>query len=324
MTEKIQLAPLSTLWETWAVELTAELSSATLKRYRSVFQRFLTWFEAVEQRPPTLADLHPITLVGYRNWLQETDAAATVNTHVYALRTWCAWLVANAYLTTSPAARLKPLQQQPKPAPVALQPRQVHALLQAAQQTRYPARNTAILQMMFQTGMRIGECAALRWGDLVVGERNGAVLIRAGKGNQTRRVPLNQSIRQALADYVAPTLQVEPTLKAVVTAWSSQPSTRPLWQSERGSQLSVREMSRMVQQVVQACAARHTVPAATTAHSLRHTFATRYLLRHPGDLVGLAWLLGHSSIRTTQIYVQPTEAEMAKRVSQIDLNAYAD
>ncbi|MBK7916696.1 MAG: tyrosine-type recombinase/integrase [Chloroflexi bacterium] len=65
------------------------------------------------------------------------------------------------------------------------------------------------------------------------------------------------------------------------------------------------------------------VPAEATPHSLRHTFATRYLLRHPGDLVGLARLLGHTSIQTTQIYVQPTEAEMARRVSQIDLNAYA-
>ncbi len=307
-----------------AKRLTAEFSPATLKRYRSVFQRFLTWFKGVEHRPPELADLHPITLVGYRNWLQETDAAATVNTHVYALRTWCAWLVANAYLAANPAARLKLLQQQPRAAPAALQPRQVHALLQAAQQTRYPARNTAILQMMLQTGLRIGECAALRWGDLAVGERHGTVLIRAGKGNQTRRVPLNQSIRQALANYVAPISHVESTLKAVAAVWPSQPPTHPLWQSERGSQLSVREIGRMIQQVVHTCAVRNTVPEATTPHSLRHTFATRYLLRHPGDLVGLAWLLGHSSIRTTQVYVQPTEEEMAKRVSQIDLNAYAD
>ena len=65
-------------------------------------------------------------------------------------------------------------------------------------------------------------------------------------------------------------------------------------------------------------------PAATIRHALRHTFLTRHLVRHPGDLVGLAWLLGHSSVRTTQIYVQPTEKEMAERVSQIDLNAYAD
>jgi hypothetical protein len=52
MTEKIQPADLSTLWETWTVELMAELAPATRKRYRSVFHRFHTWFEAMEQRPP--------------------------------------------------------------------------------------------------------------------------------------------------------------------------------------------------------------------------------------------------------------------------------
>ncbi len=232
--------------------------------------------------------------------------------------------MAREHLAINPAARLKFLKQQAKPAPAALQPKEVNALLRAVQQTRYPARNTAICQMLIQTGLRIGECAALRWGDLAVGERNGTVLIRVGKGNQTRRVPLNLSIRQALANYVAPILQVESVLNAVAGGWASQPPTQPLWQSERGSQLSVREISRMIQQVVQTCAARHTVPATTTPHSFRHTFATRYLIRHPGDLVGLAWLLGHSSIRTTQIYVQPTEEEMAERVSQIDLNTYAD
>jgi site-specific recombinase XerD len=122
---------------------------------------------------------------------------------------------------------------------------------------------------------------------------------------------------------VAPKLGVE-TLKTIAAMWSRQPAATPLWTSERDTQLSGREMSRMIHQLVHVCAARDLVPASTTPHALRHTFSTRYLVRHPGDLVGLAWLLGHSSVRTTQIYVQPTEEDMAERVSQIDLNAYAD
>ncbi len=101
----------------------------------------------------------------------------------------------------------------------------MNALLRAAQQTRYSERNTAILQMMLQTGMRIGECAALQWGDIGLGERKGIVVIRAGKGNHARRVPLNQSIRQALAEYVAPMLDVENSLQAVAV-WP-KPSTYP-------------------------------------------------------------------------------------------------
>ena len=85
-----------------------------------------------------------------------------------------------------------------EPAPAALEPKQVNALLRAVQQTRYPLRNNAIVQMMIQTGMRIGECAALQWGDIEMGERKGRVRIRSGKGDKTRFVPLNQSARQAL------------------------------------------------------------------------------------------------------------------------------
>jgi site-specific recombinase XerD len=324
MTEKTQAPPLRALWEAWELEMITQLSSATCKRYRGVFHCFTDWFASVERRLPELDDLHPITMVGYRSWLQETCAASTTNTHLSALRTWFDWLVEYKHLDTHPALRLKLVRQQPQPAPSALHPKQVNALLRAVQQTRYPARNTAILQMMLQTGLRIGECAALQWGDIGLGERKGTVVVRTGKGNQARRVPLNQSIRQALADYVAPILGRGNSVHEVAVVWAQQPPTAPLWRSERGTRLSVREMSRMIHQLLHACAVRNLLPVDTTPHSLRHTFSTRYLVRHPGDLVGLAWLLGHSSIRTTQVYVQPTEEEMAERVSQIDLNAYAD
>jgi len=314
MTEKTQTASLLALWQTWEAAMSAQLSPATRKRYRGVFRRFMAWFEAVERRLPELADLHPITLVGYRSWLQERHAASSVNVHLSALRTWCDWLVGQKHLNTNPALHLKLVRQQSRPAPAALEPKQVNALLRAAQHTRYPVRNTAILQMMLQTGMRIGECAALRWGDIALGERKGTVIIRAGKGNQMRRVPLNQSIRQAVANYVAPCLAVENTLSAVAAVGGEQDPTAPLWQTWEAA---------MSAQLSPATRKRYR-GVFRRFHALRHTFSTRYLMRHPGDLVGLARLLGHSSVRTTQVYVQPTEEEIAKRVSQIDLNAYTD
>lgn len=79
----------------------------------------------------------------------------------------------------------------------------------------------------------------------------------------------------------------------------------------------------MIQGLVRDCAARQLAPPDATPHSLRHTFATRYLATHPHDLVGLARLLGHSALEATRIYVQPTDEELAVRVNRIDLNAYA-
>lgn len=308
----------------WLDRPTDELASSTIRRYRGAVAHFLAWYERVDGRAPTLDDLHPITLAGYRGMLQDGAATSTVNTHLSALRAWCAWLHAQGYLPVDPARRLKLVGRQDPSAPRALRPAQVNALLRQTQRTRNPRRNAAIVQVLLQTGMRIGECAALWWDDITYGERHGQVRIRAGKGNKARSVPLNESARQALADYAAPFLGTEPTLKATAVAWPRASGRgAALWTSERGCALSVREMGRMVQGLVRDCAARSLLPADATPHSLRHTFATRYLIAHPADLVGLARVLGHSSLDTTRIYVQPSEEELAARVDRIDLNAYA-
>jgi len=330
MTEKTRMltdaadAPsVQSLLTAWLQHPAVELAPLTIRRYRQAVLHFLSWYEEADGHALTLVDLHPITLAGYRGALQEAAATSTVNTHLSAVRTWCAWLQAQGYLPSNPAAHVKLVGRQKAPAPRALKPAQVNALLRQAQHTRYPARNTAIVQMLIQTGMRINECAALRWEDLEYGERRGQVRIRAGKGNKARIVPLNDSVRHALAAYVGPALGVTPTLKAVASAWPRvSDRRRALWTSERHQALSVREMSRVVHHLVHSCAARSLVPADATTHSLRHTFATRYLATHRDDLIGLARLLGHDSLDTTSVYVQPTEEELAARVERLDLNAY--
>lgn len=315
--------PMRTLLEAWLDHPTTELAPLTVRRYRGAVAHFLTWHERVDGRAPTLGDMHPTALAGYRGALQDASATSTVNTHLSALRAWCAWLHAQGYLSVDPARRLRFVGRQDASAPRALKPTQVNALLRQTQRTRNPGRNAAIVQVLVQTGMRIGECAALRWDDINYGERFGHVRIRAGKGNKARSVPLNESARQALADYAAPLQGVEPTLKAVAAAWPHGAGCAvSLWISERGRPLSVREMSRMVQGLVRDCAAHGLTPADATPHSLRHTFATRYLVAHPADLVGLARVLGHNSLDTTRIYVQPTEEEIAGRLERIDLNVY--
>ncbi len=65
------------------------------------------------------------------------------------------------------------------------------------------------------------------------------------------------------------------------------------------------------------------VPEETSAHTLRHTFARNYLAQYPGDLVGLATLLGHSSLDTTRLYSQPPVQQLSARVEQLNINAYA-
>lgn len=314
------------LLDQWLRDVAASGAAATVARYGGAIHHFLGWYRREERRALVLADLTPIALVGYRAALQATAACNTVNTHVAALRAWTRWLHGQGLLADNPAARLKLVARQAPTAPRALQPRQVHALLrEAGRSGRYPRRNSAITMLLLQTGMRIGECAALTWADLECGEKTGRVTIRAGKGNKARTVPLNGSARQAVADYAAPLLGVAPTLKAVAGAWPAKPvagSPSPsFWRSERGT-MTLSAMERAIGGLLRAGAGRGLLPATATPHSLRHTFAVRYLATHPGDLVRLAHILGHRSLDATRIYLQPTEEELARRIEDLDLNAY--
>jgi site-specific recombinase XerD len=65
------------------------------------------------------------------------------------------------------------------------------------------------------------------------------------------------------------------------------------------------------------------VPKETSAHTLRHTFARSYLAQYPGDVVGLATLLGHSSLDTTRLYSEPSVEQLSTRVEQLNINAFA-
>ena len=171
----------------------------------------------------------------------------------------------------------------------------------------------------------MSECAALTFEDITFGERGGLLQVRAGKGNKARSVPVNASAREAIAAYVAPRLGVEKaSLKAVAKGWpkpKSLQSKEPLWLSQKGGALTTSAMGQMIAELVKA--AGELVPQETSAHTLRHTFARSYLAQYPGDVVGLATILGHSSLDTTRLYSQPEVSQLATRVEQLNLNAYA-
>jgi site-specific recombinase XerD len=85
--------------------------------------------------------------------------------------------------------------------------------------------------------------------------------------------------------------------------------------------LTTSAMGQMIAELVKATG--ELVPEETSAHTLRHTFARSYLAQYPGDIVGLAILLGHSSLDTTRLYSQPDVSQLVTRVEQLTLNAYS-
>lgn len=136
------------------------------------------------------------------------------------------------YLARDPAARVKLVGRQEGSKRKGLSNSQINALLRLAQFSRDPERNYAIIQLLLQTGIRFSECNVLTFGDITFGERSGTLIIRAGKGNKVRSVPLNASARDAGPRFGAEKFSI----KVVATAWPKQKSPKlfePVFLSQR-------------------------------------------------------------------------------------------
>ncbi|MCI0342871.1 MAG: tyrosine-type recombinase/integrase [Planctomycetales bacterium] len=165
-----------------------------------------------------------------------------------------------------------------RPLPRVLAEPDVRRLLDGAREG-LPARDRAILEVLYSTGMRVGEATAARVGDLDL-ETN--VCRVHGKGGKDRLVPVGRPAAEALAAWLAET---------------PAPATAALFRNRRGGALSARSVRRIVVRALRAVG----LPGAASPHTFRHSFAT-HMLDRGADLRVVQELLGHASIQTTQIY----------------------
>jgi site-specific recombinase XerC len=160
-------------------------------------------------------------------------------------------------------------------------------------------RDVAMVELLAGAGLRVGELLALRVGDVTLGERSGQVVVRRGKHRGYRTVPLTASVRKALAAWLAIHAQADD-------------ADAPLWWGPRGPLTDRSAVNRMLAKY-----ARRAGVAPCGPHVLRHTFATRYLAANPGDLRGLAALLGHSNLNPVMIYTEPRLEDLAQHMERV-------
>ncbi|HET6422239.1 MAG TPA: tyrosine-type recombinase/integrase, partial [Planctomycetaceae bacterium] len=171
--------------------------------------------------------------------------------------------------------------------PKVLSPDKVDELLAApSNHDAWPRRDRALLALLYATGCRASEICGLTLRDVFIEE--GYCRCR-GKGDKERMVSLNPVARAALEAY----LQHER-----MTVGVNDPSA-PLLVSRRGKPLSRITVWKLVKRY----AARIGASAEVSPHTLRHSFAT-HMLAGGAEIRALQELLGHASIRTTQIYTQ--------------------
>lgn len=279
-----------------------DLSTATVRGYRQDLDLFLRWYA-----PNKLEKLTAVDVLHYRQHLSGGSGLkpASVNRKLQSVRRFCRWAQQRGRLKSNVALEVKLARPVRGTRPQGLAEPEVHALLRAAGQSSHglSKRNYALLQLLLQTGLRVGEAAVLHVADVVLRDRAGLVRVRHGKGDKEREVPLNSSARRGLSAYLE--------------SRGSPGPQDPLIVAESGRPISVRSL----QAVVSGLARRARITRIpVSAHTCRHTFALNFLKQNPGKLVELAALLGHESLDTTAIYTRPSTEEMAEHLETSRLN----
>lgn len=165
--------------------------------------------------------------------------------------------------------------------PTYLQEQEAGDLMNASDKTKTSSeRDTAILELLYSTGMRCAEVVGLRLDDV---DMAGKTIRIIGKGRKERIVPFGQHAFSAITTY----LSTQPPRKG----------TDPLFKGSQKAPLSDRTVRRIVDRGLK----RASIRTKASTHTLRHSFAT-HLLQRGGDLRSIQELLGHSSLSTTQRY----------------------
>lgn len=274
-----------------------ELAASTVETYALDLQGFARWFTATLHEPFAARAVTPTDVRDYRAHLRtvERRQAATVNRKLAALRRFFLWARATGRVQELPTAGVKGTPMPPR-APKALLKREVDRLIRAAEQGGNN-RNLAIVLTLRHTGLRVGELCALRLGDLTISERQGSLLVRGGKGDRDRTLPLNRDVRQALSAYLA----VRP-----------QTTGDYVFIGQRGEPLQPQAVQLIIRQYAQRAGLSHVTP-----HVLRHSFA-KHVLDAGEDLATVSRLLGHERLETTAIYTQPLARDLEEAVRRLE------
>lgn len=260
-------------------------SEHTIRAYMGDLKRMVSTAESLHIDTPSR-----LTVSALRHWLaqeRETASDKTVARRVAAVRTFTAWAQRKGHMTDDPGALLASPKVS-RTLPQVLKQDQAAKLLDLAltaadDESAERIRDVAILELLYGTGIRVGECAGL---DLTDVDLKGHTVRVLGKGRKERIVPFGAPAAHALQAW----LEVRAQLV-------NEHSGAAFFLGARGRRIDQRMIRTVLQRLL-----RHLpdVPEISP-HGLRHSAAT-HVLEGGADLRYVQELLGHASLATTQLY----------------------
>jgi len=288
--------------ESWLmIQEASGKAPSTLREYRLHVTRFARWLWC----PPRGRSLEQATSSDCAAYLvakqREHLAALTIRTNIYALRPLFRWMVDEGLIARDPIAKIPVPKFQPPERSHGMSVQDVAKLLRAPDPSRYLGlRDRALLQVLWELGIRRSEAAAMRLPDVDL--TTGRVYVRSVKREKPRVLLLGPAGLEWLEKWIR-------------RRGEEDQATDFVWVSRIGVPIT----AHMITKMISTYAAKSGFDSHTYAsgfrsgrihsHSLRHACATE-ALRDGADIVSVSRWLGHSSIRSTQSYLDVDEREM--------------
>ena len=262
------------------LETERRLAALTVKHYLRDIESLRRYCDKHEL--PKWADLdnehlRAYSAAAYRRGL----SSRSIQRRLSANRTFFRYLVREKWVQKNPVDSVS-APKSGKRLPGNLDADRMARLLDIKGDSALISRDRAILELLYSSGLRLGELLGLNIGDIDIAD---ATVLVTGKGNNERIIPVGRHALKAIASWQR--------LRGQMAA----PDETALFVSQRGTRLSPRS----VQARVDYWAKRQGIDCKVYPHIFRHSFAS-HLLESSHDLRGVQELLGHANISTTQIY----------------------
>jgi integrase/recombinase XerC len=243
------------------------------------------------------------TVRGYLAFLSEGQySKSTIARKIATLRSFYKFLLKRGHTSSNPVLSVRTPKQEKK-LPKFLEYEQVQKLLNTPPTNNWlGARDRAILETLYSTGIRVSELAGLNMDDI---DFLGEVIHIRGKGKKERIAPIGSSALQSIQNYIE--------FRNKRAQNNSNFDSRVLFVNKHGRRLSTRSVRRKMDKYLMMAG----LDPAISPHTLRHSFAT-HMLNNGADLRSVQELLGHQSLSTTQVYTHLT----TKKLKEVYDNAH--
>lgn len=262
------------------------VSPHTVHNYRRDIEQFLEFLRRLTSGDFVFPEVDTYMARRYlASLIGKEYSRKTVARHIAALRSYSRYLCREQMIESNPFVGIRTPKLERR-LPQFLDVPEIDDLLKLPPLTPLGRRDAAIMELLYGAGVRVSELTNLSLQSI---DLNECYILVFGKGAKERIIPIGRMAVKAISSYI---LESRPLLLRKTAA-----ATNALFLNHSGTPLSDRSVRRILEKYVDLLS----VHKRVTPHTLRHSFAT-HLLDNGADLRSVQELLGHVSLKTTQVY----------------------